>query len=82
MYTDTDSYRLDDISIAAYLLARGARITTISRDPTNPRHYFFIFKDKEKCESLKNEYLNNGSVSARELLTRREELISEMKATI
>lgn len=73
-------FKTDDISIASFCLASGARIVEVTSD--RPRHFIFIFFDFEKCQELKRQYLNNGKVSARELLARREELISEIKNRI
>ena len=71
------TFRTDDISISAFLLARGARIIDVISD--RPRHFIFVFDDEDKCQELKRNYLNNGEAPARELFARREELISEIR---
>lgn len=72
-----DIFKIDDIAVAAFLMARGAKIIEVSSD--RPRHFVFIFENEPACQELKREYLNNGQVVARELLARREELMAEMK---
>lgn len=77
MNINMETYPIDDISVASYLLVRGARLIEVTTD--RPRHSVFIFENYPLCSDLKREYLNNGSVPARELLSRRSELVSEMK---
>lgn len=72
-----DIFKIDDIAIAAFLMAKGARIIEVSSD--RPRHFVFIFENEPACQELKREFLNNGTVVARELLARREELMAEMR---
>lgn len=71
------TFSTDDISLASFLLARGAHIAETTSDRFS--HFVFVFSDFEQCLDLKREYLNNGQAVARELFMRREELISEMK---
>ncbi len=70
-------FKLDDISIGSFLLARGAKIIEVTED--RPRHFVFIFQDPAICEELKRDYINNGVASARELFSRREELMAEIR---
>lgn len=72
-----DLYRTDDILTSSFLLSRQAKLLDITSD--KPRHFVFIFEDSEFCEALVNEYLNNGQAPARELFSRREELITAMR---
>lgn len=70
-------FKIDDISIGSYLLAHGAKIIEVTED--RPRHFVFIFEDPDRCEELKRDYMNNGTACARELFSRREELMAEMR---
>lgn len=70
-------FKTDDILTSSFLLSRQAKLLDITSD--RPRHFVFIFEDRDKCEDLVREYLNNGLAPARELFARREELITAMR---
>ena len=70
-------FKTDDILISSYLLSKQAKLLDITSD--RPRHFVFIFEDSDLCEALAREYLNNGQAPARELFSRREELITAMR---
>lgn len=70
-------FKIDDLSIGSFLLAKGAKIVEVTED--RPRHFVFIFQNPDLCEELKRDYINNGMASARELFSRREELMAEMR---
>ena len=72
-----NQYQTDDILISSFLLSRQAKLLDITSD--RPRHFVFIFEDSDLCEALAREYLNNGQAPARELFSRREELITAMR---
>lgn len=74
---ENETFSTDDITIASYLLAKGANL--IETSMSDSRHAFFIFQDLYKCQDLKREYLNGGQAPARELFSRRLELLSEIK---
>lgn len=65
-------YKTSIIDFAAFLLAKGAIFMGLTFD--RPRHGVLLFQDRDLCEQLHTEYLNNGEVSARELLIRKKEL--------
>lgn len=74
---DNNTFQSDDLLIASYLLVKQKKLLDIVAD--SPRHFIFVFEDFDHCETLMNEYLNNGLAPARELFARREELISAMR---
>lgn len=76
--TDTDNhfYYSDDLLTCSFLLCKQAQLVDITVDLG---HFTFVFRDPKKCKELANEFLNNGVVIARELFSRREELLGLMK---
>ena len=77
METKNQNYWTDDLSISSYFLVRGANFLGASSD--RPGHFVFVFENPEQCEEFKRDFFNNGAVVARELLARRDELLTEIK---
>ncbi len=73
----TDTYRTDDLLLAAFLLTQNVRLLNVLED--YPNHFFFELSETDKCENLKIQFLNNATAPARELFSKREMLISEIK---
>ena len=53
-------YVTAELWLAAFLRARGAKLTGTSRDGNR---VLFEFEDRELCERLATEYLNGGKAS-------------------
>ena len=67
----------DDILLCSFLLTQGIKFIETHED--YPRHYIFLLSNSDKCNELKQLYLNNASAPARELFANREMLLSEIK---
>ena len=79
MKTDTKRhFETDNISLASYLLTQGMTLVDVVEE--TPEHFVFLFSDSEKCFELKRGYLNNTPAPARELFSKREMLITEIKS--
>ena len=78
IYSKEETFGIDDILCASYLLTQGIELTDIIRD--SPHHYIFFLSDRQRCQELKQEYLNGATAPARELFSLREMLISEIKS--
>ena len=74
---DQKNWTNDDLAICSYILVRGANFLGASSD--RPGHFVFVFENPEKCEEFKRDFFNNGLVAGRELLARRDELLTEIK---
>lgn len=75
--TNNHFYRSDDLLISSFLLCRQAQLVDIASDSS--RHFTFTFQDPTRCKELVQEYVNGGLVVARELFSRREELLGQMR---
>lgn len=71
------TFQSENISLISFLLTQGVSLVEIQED--RPNHFIFILSDPNKCNELKQLYLNNASAPARELFSNREILISEIK---
>ena len=58
MKSDTDFYRTRDLYFAAYLFAKGFRLTAVKLDEGGG-FFWFVFPDKEKCEKEEQNFLKN-----------------------
>src|SRR3990167_10912240 len=75
--TENQLYRSDDLLVCSFLLCNQARLVDVVSD--SPRHFTFVFQDPTKCRQLVQEYVNGGTAVARELFSRREELLGLMR---
>lgn len=71
-------FRSDDILLTSYLLTQQINLIDVVED--RPHHFVFLLSSTDKCEELKRNFLNNAIAPARELFSKREMLISEIKS--
>lgn len=76
---EINTYTSDSITLCAFMLTqKGVEFIDVQED--NFHHFSFILSNPERCEELRHQYLNNASAPARELFSKREMLIGEIKA--
>lgn len=71
-------FRSDDILLTSYLLTQQINLIDVVED--RPHHFVFLLSNTDKCGELKRNFLNNAIAPARELFSKREMLISEIKS--
>jgi len=72
------NFQTNDILLASYLLTQEINLVDVIED--RPHHFVFLLSNMDKCEELKRNFLNNAPAPARELFSKREMLISEIKS--
>lgn len=71
-------FKSDNILLCSFLLCNeDIRLIDIIED--HPHHFIFVLSDSEKCNKLKNDFVNGGLAPAQLLFSKRETLISEIK---
>ncbi len=63
-----------ELERAAYLWSRGFKLRGVTDDPNRPRHKVFRFEDDGRIEQAVVEYLNGGTVPARNFANSISEL--------
>lgn len=46
-----------DFYISAFILAKGLRLSGVTKDSQNPRRLLFIFEDKESAQKLAEDFI-------------------------
>ena len=70
-------FKTNDLSLTAFLLTKGVNLLDIITEDQS--RFIFLLSDPEKCELLRNDFMNNSTAPAQELFSKREMLISEIK---
>lgn len=70
-------FKTNDISLAAFLLTQKVNYLKLLEEDNS--RFSFVFLNRDKCELLRKEYLNNAPAPAQLLFSKRELLISEIK---
>ena len=60
------------------LTQKGVEYIDVQED--NYHHFSFILSNPERCEELRHQYLNGASAPARDLFSKRDMLLGEIKA--
>ncbi len=73
-----NTYTSDSITLCAFMLTQnGIDLLDIQEDKYH--HFSFILSNPERCEELRHQYLNSASATARELFSKRDMLLGEIK---
>ncbi len=75
-----DTYKTDDISLAAYIMASGEELQEVNLD--SPNHFVFVLTNPKRCKELENNYVYNKPIPIQNFISQRERLISTIKAKI
>lgn len=67
-----------ELTTAAFIWTKGFRLRGVVEDPSRPPHKIFQFEDDGRIAEAVNEYLNGGTVPAREFAR----AMSELKALV
>ncbi|HUD05114.1 MAG TPA: hypothetical protein VMR59_03945 [Patescibacteria group bacterium] len=72
-----NNFKTDDIGLTSFLLTQEITLIDIVEDA--PNHFSFLLANPNKCDLLKHDFMNGELAPARELLSYREMLITEIK---
>jgi hypothetical protein len=68
------TYNEHELTTAAFIWTRGFKLQGVIEDPNRPAHKIFQFEDDGRIAEIVNEYLNGGSVPARQFARAMAEL--------
>jgi hypothetical protein len=59
---EVNTWRTNDMSIAAWLRTKDVRIVKIEKNPERPKEFNFVFDDsKNSCDEIALEFLNSDA---------------------
>jgi len=73
------NYISNSITLCAFLLTQGQGIELLDIIEDKFHRFSFILSNPERCDELRHHYLNGASAPARDLFSKREMLLGEIK---
>lgn len=78
MNRNKNRFRTKNLNLAAFLLA-SEKVTLADIDKSNPKEFWFVFDDRNTCESLENDFWNDkASINPKRILYALSELKDQM----
>jgi len=80
--SNESTFKTDDMNIASFIKAHGGQIVHIGLLDSEgyEKRYYFEFENAEFCSKLKLNYMNGGTVVAKDYSEAREMFVKEVKS--